>query len=65
MQVDSKLEKIVANLKKEHGTTFTALQYRIWAELIDSDLASSTKPLKTRCSPEQGVVVAPLKRSQK
>ena len=41
---DSKLEKIVANLKEEHGNTFTALQYRIWAELIDGDLASSTKP---------------------
>ena len=41
---DSKLEKIVANLKQEHGTTFTALQYRIWAELIDGDLTSSTKP---------------------
>ena len=43
---DSKLEKIVANLKQEHGTTFTAPQYRIRAELIDGDLASSTKPPK-------------------
>ena len=41
---DKRLEGIVADLKQKHGNTYTALQYHIWAELIDGDLACSTEP---------------------
>ena len=41
---DKQLEKIVADLKEKHGTTYTALQYRIWAELIDGELANASEP---------------------
>lgn len=41
---DKKLEKIVADLKEKHGSTYTALQYRIWAELVDSELANASEP---------------------
>jgi hypothetical protein len=43
---DKKLEKIESDLKEQHGSTYTALQYRtcIWAELIDSELANASEP---------------------
>ena len=41
---DKKLEKIVSDLKEQHGSTYTALQYRIWAELIDRELSNASEP---------------------
>ena len=37
-------KKIVADLKEKHGSTYTALQYHIWAELIDGELANASEP---------------------
>ena len=34
----------MTNLKEKHGSAYTALQCRIWAELIDGELANSTEP---------------------
>ena len=42
---DKKVEKIVADLKEKLGSTYTALQCcRIWAELIDGELANASEP---------------------
>ena len=34
----------MSDLKEQHGSTYTALQYRIWAELIDGELANASEP---------------------
>ena len=34
----------MADLKETYGSTYTALQYHIWAELIDSELANVSEP---------------------
>ena len=48
------MEKIVADLKEMRDSTDTALQYHIWTELIDDELANAqVSPLRTQLS--QGV----------
>ena len=34
----------MSDLKEQHGSTYSALQYRIWAELIDGELANASEP---------------------
>ena len=39
---DSKVQEIVDRLKSKHGTQYTVMQLRIWAELVSSGLYAST-----------------------
>ncbi len=32
---NERVEEIVANLRQKHGTQFTSIQYRLWAEMVD------------------------------
>ena len=37
-----KVESILADLKQQHGTSFTPMQYRIWAEMVAGGVYAST-----------------------
>ena len=39
---EEKVEKCVNILKKKHGTTFSQMQYRIWAEMVANEMHSDT-----------------------
>ena len=39
---DEKVEKLVSDLKKQHGQAYTHMQYRIWGEMINGGLYTST-----------------------
>ena len=43
MDNEIKVQKIVHSLKSKHGTKYTVLQLRIWAELVSSGLYTSTE----------------------
>ena len=36
------MEKCVNILKKKHGTTFSQMQYHIWAEMVANEMHSNT-----------------------
>ena len=39
---EEKVEKCVNILKEKHGTTFSQMQYRIWAEMVANEMHSDT-----------------------
>ena len=38
---DAKLERLVSELKEQHGQLYTPMQYRFWGEMINGGLHSS------------------------
>jgi len=32
---NNRVEEVVTNLRQKHGTRYTTVQYRLWAEMVD------------------------------